>query len=82
MKGAFVIKLILGLALIALLLFAGFKLVTMFTETVIGMLSNDVITDDTGDYQMYTPEPMPTMPPYIGEDSFYDNAGDVVFGDE
>ena len=82
MKLSLIVKIVLGIALIALLLFVGIRLVTNLTETVVGMLSNDPIIDESGDYQLYTPEPLPTMPPYIGDDSFYDNADDVVFGDE
>ena len=82
MKLSLLIKIALGIALIILLLFVGIRLVTTLTETVVGMLSNEPIIDESDDYQLYTPEPMPTMPPYISDDSFYDNAGDVVFGDE
>ena len=65
-----------------LLVVAGYRLTTFFADTIIGMITNETIIDDSGDYQLYTPEPMPTMPAYMGEDSFYDNAGDVDFDGE
>ena len=82
MKKGLVIKCLLGLALIALLLYAGYRMVDYFADTIIMMLNNDVIYDGSGDYEMYTPEPMPTMPDYMKEDSFYDNADDVIFDGE
>ncbi len=82
MKKGLIVKGILGLLLIVLLIVAGYRMIGFFADTIVGMINNETIADDSGDYQLYTPEPMPTMPAYMGEDSFYDNAGDVVFGDE
>jgi len=82
MRKGLLIKIILGLVLVALLMYLAVEIVSKLTETVVGMLGNDNIVDESGDYQLYTPEPMPTMPAYMGEDSFYDNAEEVDFGNE
>ena len=82
MKVGFIIKLLAGVLLIVLVAFGGYKLVTIITGTVSDMLTGSLIGEDSTDYQLYTPEPMPTMPDYMGDDSFYDNAGSVDFGDE
>lgn len=82
MKVGIWIKIVLGLILVAALIVLCIRLTDMFVTTITDMLSGKEFIDESGDYQLYTPEPMPTMPDYIGDDSFYDNAGSVDFGDE
>lgn len=82
MKKSLIIKIILGLLLVAFLIFAAYRITDYFATAIVRMLNNETIVDESGDYQLYTPEPMPTMPAYMGEDSFYDNADEVDFGDE
>lgn len=79
MKAAFWVKLTLGVGVIILLALLGYRLVDLFAD-FIGGVKNDAVVDD-GAYVMETPEPMPTMPEYMQDDSFYDNAGSVDFGD-
>lgn len=82
MKSRFAVKLILGLVLVAALVFLCYRLTDSLAGLIGDILSGGDIDDESGDYEMYTPEPMPTMPAYIGEDSFYDNADSVEFGEE
>lgn len=82
MKARFAVKLIFGLALVAALIFACYRITDTLTGLFGNIFSGGGIYDDSGDYELYTPEPMPTMPSYIGDDSFYDNAGSVEFDDE
>ena len=82
MRTGIAIKLVLGIMLVVLLVIVGYKMLNIFSNTLVGMLNNAEIPNKDGDYQLYTPEPMPTMPDYMGDDSFYDNAGSVDFGDE
>lgn len=77
MKTGFWVKLVLGLALIALLVTAGVYLLEYFIDTMTNFLDGEIPDDGSGDYAVITPEPRPTMPAYMGEDSFYDNAGSV-----
>ena len=79
MKAAFWIKLALGVGLILLLAMLGFRLVEMFSDFIGGVKGGAVVDD--GDYVMETPEPAPTIPAYMQDDSFYDNAGSMEFGD-
>ncbi len=79
MKAVFWVKLTLGIGLIILLGILGYRLVDMFAGLVGGVKSGAVIDD--GDYVMETAEPAPTMPAYMQDDSFYDNAGSMDFGD-
>ena len=82
MKAGITIKIIIGLLLIALLIFACVRMVDIFASAVVNILSGNDIEMETDEQIMITPEPMPTMPAYMGEDSFYDNAGSVIFDDE
>lgn len=82
MKYRFVVKLIFGLMLVAALVFLCYQLTDSLAGLIGDILSGGDIDGESGDYETYTPEPMPTMPAYIGEDSFYDNADSVEFGDE
>ena len=82
MKAGYIVKLILGLMLVAALIFLCYRLTDSLAGLIGDIFSGGRINDDSGDYELYTPEPMPTMPAYIGDDSFYDNAGSVDFGEE
>lgn len=82
MKAGYIVKLILGLMLVAALIFLCYRLTDSLAGLIGDIFSGGRINDDSGDYELYTPEPMPTMPAYIGDDSFYDNAGGVDFGEE
>ena len=82
MKAGYIVKLILGLMLVAALIFLCYRLTDSLAGLIGDIFSGGRINDDSGDYELYTPEPMPTMPAYIGDDSFYDNAGRVDFGEE
>ena len=82
MKAGYIVKLILGLMLVAALIFLCYRLTDSLAGLRGDIFSGGRINDDSGDYELYTPEPMPTMPAYIGDDSFYDNAGGVDFGEE
>lgn len=82
MKAGYIVKLILGLMLVAALIFLCYRLTDSLAGLIGDIFSGGRINDDSGDYELYTPEPMPTMPAYIGDDSFYDNAGVVDFGEE
>jgi hypothetical protein len=75
MKAAFWVKLTLGVGLIALLILLGYRLVDLFAGFIGGVKSGAVVDD--GSYVMETPEPAPTMPDYMQDDSFYDNAGSM-----
>lgn len=78
MKARFWVKFVLGLAAILLLIAAGVYLVEYFIDTMTNFLGGGEIPDDgSGDYAIVTPEPYPTMPAYMREDSFYDNADSV-----
>jgi len=79
MKAAFWIKLTLGVAVIILLAMLGYRLVDLFADFIGGVKSGAVIDD--GDYVEETAEPAPTVPAYIQDDSFYDSAGSMDFGD-
>lgn len=79
MKAAFWIKLTLGVAVIILLAVLGYRMVDLFADFIGGIKSGAVIDD--GDYVMETPTPAPTMPEYMQDDSFYDSAGSMNFGD-
>ena len=81
MKAKFIVKLILGLMLVAALIFLCYRLTDSLAGFIVDIFSGGEIEDDRGDYELYTPEPMPTMPEYMGDDSFYDDAGSVDFGD-
>lgn len=82
MKAGYIVKLILGLMLVAALIFLCYRLTDSLAGLIGDIFSGGRINDDSGDYELYTPEPMPTMPAYMGDDSFYDNAGGVDFGEE
>lgn len=82
MKARFIVKLILGLMLVAALIFLCYRLTGSLAGLIGNIFSGGKIDDESGDYELYTPEPMPTMPAYMGDDSFYDNADSVEFGDE
>lgn len=82
MKARYTVKLILGLGLVAALIFVCYRMTDSLAGLVGSIFSGGEIMDDNGDYALYTPEPMPTMPDYMGDDSFYDNAGNVEFEDE
>ncbi|MGI6239137.1 MAG: hypothetical protein ACOYI5_05875 [Christensenellales bacterium] len=81
MKIGFLVKLILGILLIALLVLLGYRLV----DTIAGMVGNlaggGQVVEEDGDYLIPTTEPMPTMPAHMQEDSFYDDAGRMDYGD-
>ena len=76
MKAGYWVKLALGLALIALLCLAAYKLLDGILDFVskIGDGGGEIVSAD--EYRPETPEPLPTMPDYMEDDSFYDNASD------
>ena len=82
MTTRFFIKLLLGLLLIFALTFAGYKLFDGISSMIINVFSGTEIQEAGYENEFATPEPMPTMPDYMNDDSFYDNAGSVDFGDE
>jgi len=80
-KAGFWIKLAAGLISIVLLIMVGVWLVNSMIDTFIALFAEeDNLYDGADVYAVGTPEPRPTMPAYMQEDSFYDNAGSV--GDE
>ena len=82
MKYRFMIKLVLGLLLIVFLVFTAYKLIDVLTGFVIDAVLGDRALESSYENELVTPEPMPTMPDYMSDDSFYDTAGSVDFGDE
>jgi len=82
MKYRFIIKLVLGLLLIIFLVFTAYKLIDALTGFVIDAVLGDRTLESSYENELVTREPMPTMPDYMNDDSFYDNAGSVDFGDE
>ena len=82
MKLRFFVKLLCGLLLIAALAFAAYKLLDGISVLIIDALSGTNLPDNGHETEMVTPEPMPTMPDYMTDDSFYDSAGSVDIGDE
>lgn len=82
MKKGFVVKLVLSVLLVVALVFIGYKMIGALTELIVGAISGAELHNDGYESELVTPEPMPTMPAYMGDDSFYDNAGSVDFGDE
>ena len=78
MKVGFWVKLVLGLALIALLLMLGVRLVDALVG-FLGKIGGGPAYDE--EYVVETPEPAPTMPDYMLDDSFYDNAADMDYED-
>lgn len=82
MNAKFIVKFILGIVLVLALVLVCYRLMDTITSTAVNWFSNAEIPNVDGDYEIHTPEPMPTMPAYMGDDSFYDNAGNVDFGDE
>lgn len=82
MKAGIIIRIAAGLALVIVLALVCVKLLDMMGGAVVNLLSGDSTPGGFDEQVMLTPEPMPTMPAYMGEDSFYDNAGSVVFDDE
>ena len=81
-KARFIVKLILGLMLVAALIFICYRLTDSLAGLIGDIFSGGRIEDGSGDYELYTPEPMPTMPDYMRDDSFYDNADSMDFGEE
>lgn len=79
MKAVFWIKLTLGVGLIVLLALLGYRLVDVFVDFIGGAMRGTVADD--GEYVMEPPEPAPTIPAYMQDDSFYDNAGSMNAGD-
>ena len=77
MKAAFWIKLALGLLLIAALIMLGYRMVDGLTNAITNIMGGGIIEETDEDFPIETPEPLPTMPAYMGEDGFYDNAGSV-----
>ncbi|MBQ4090226.1 MAG: hypothetical protein IJC56_10190 [Clostridia bacterium] len=57
-------------------------MVDSLATLIVGAFSGSELPDDGYESELYTPEPMPTMPGYMSDDSFYDEAGSVDFGDE
>ena len=82
MKRGLVVKIVLGLLLIIVLVILGFRMVSSLTTLVVDVFSGAEIPEEGYENELYTPEPMPTMPDYMRDDSFYDDAGSVEFGDE
>jgi len=82
MKTRFFIKLLLGLLLILILTYAGYKLFDGISSLLLDAFTGAEIQETGYENEFVTPEPMPTMPGYMNDDSFYDNAGSVDFGDE
>ncbi len=79
MKSVFWIKLTLGVGLIVLLALLGYRLVDVFVDFIGGAMRGTVVDD--GEYVMETAEPLPTIPAYMQDDSFYDNAGSMNSGE-
>lgn len=77
MKVSFWVRLALGLLVIALLLFLGYRLLNGILDFAVKIPEDGGLVEGEEIYEMETPEPMPTMPAYMMEDSFYDNAGSV-----
>ena len=76
MKAGWWVKLIVGLLVVAMLAFLCYKMIDLFADYI----SNAVVGGTTEGDEVYleeTPEPMPTMPDYMKQDSFYDHAGSV-----
>lgn len=71
MKVGTIINVIVGLIVIALLIIVGYRLVDFFVDFV-SESTEDPPAD--GGYAVETEEPPVTMPPYMAEDSFYDDA--------
>jgi hypothetical protein len=79
MKASYWIKLTLGIGLIVLLALLGYRLVGVFVDFIGGALRGTTVDD--GEYVMETAEPAPTIPAYMQDDSFYDNAGSMNSGE-
>lgn len=82
MKYRLLVKLILGVTAVILLAIIGLKMIDTLSGLLIGVFTNAEVGTDGYENELVTPEPMPTMPGYIGEDSFYDSAGSVDFNGE
>ena len=82
MKKGFIIKLVLGLLLITALILIGYKLLDTLAGFIVDAISGAEFPMEDYSDELYTPEPLPTMPGYMFDDSFYDDAGSVIFGDE
>ena len=76
-----VIKILMGLLLVAALIFGGLKLINWLSDFIIDIFTGAELDDDYAN-ELVTPEPLPTMPDYMGDDSFYDSAGSVEFNGE
>ena len=81
MKYRYLIKLLLGILFIILLVFTGIRLFSTLTEFMIDMFTGAEVPDSGYENELVTPEPLPTMPDYMADDSFYDNAGSVDFNE-
>ena len=81
MKAGYWVKLALGLAWLALLCLAAYKLLDGILDFVskIGDGGGEIVSAD--EYRPETPEPLPTMPEYMEDDSFYDNASDMDYNE-
>ena len=73
MKVSNIIKAAVCVAVIVLLSLLGYRLLNMFIG-MFGNVASETEYEAEEDYVIETPEPMPTMPDYMKEDSFYDNA--------
>ena len=79
MKAGYWVKLALGLALIALLCLAAYKLLDGILDFVSKISDGGGEIVSTDEYRPETPEPLPTMPEYMEDDSFYDNASNMDY---
>ena len=79
MKVGYWVKLALGLALVVMLGLAAYKLLDGILDFVAKIDEGGGEIVSAGEYRPETPEPMPTMPEYMGDDSFYDNASDMDY---
>ena len=73
MKVGTIVKIAIGLLVIALLIVIGYRLIDFFVDIVSdGPVSDDYVTEE--DYDPEADETRVTMLPYMADDSFYDNA--------
>lgn len=81
MSGSTIAKLIMGILVLCLLVVMAIMMVNGFANVISGLFDGDYTAEDSEEYYMETPEPQPTMPDYMADDSFYDDLGGVDLGD-
>jgi len=73
-NGIAVVKFAIGLVLVILFITLCYILMKGASNFVSNAMS-DAPIDTGGDYAIETPEPLPTMPAEMLDDSYYDDAG-------